>query len=92
MREIRDRAKVRRMVRFINALPQQWGAPWSGPPVGKVHFEFYNGKKFVSNFEVGPSFFGRNFGDFYSEAAIKAQIDELGSIVGCDLWSYLQAN
>jgi hypothetical protein len=87
--ELKDAATLDRLGTFVNALPRRWSVPWYGPPVGKVYFTFYRAGKSVGNFYVGPNFFGRDGGNFWSQSASKKQMDELSEIVGFDLWSYV---
>jgi len=89
LKEIREKEQIEKLVSFVNALPNRWNVPWYGPPVGQVNFEFYADKKFVGNFYVGTFFFGRDRGNFWSQNANKAQIEELSKIVGLDIWAYL---
>jgi len=86
---IEEKAKVLRLIAFVNSLPQKWHVPWSGPPVGKVYFEFYRDGRAVGNFYAGPDFFGRDGSDFWSQKASKKQMETLGEIVGFDLWVYI---
>src|SRR4051812_22480478 len=51
MKEIRDQERIDRLLLFINALPQKWSVPWSGPPVGKISFSFYEKERFVGSFD-----------------------------------------
>jgi len=94
--DITNRDTVLMLVSFVNSLPQSWSIPWYGPPGGRVYFYFYSGDTNVGNFYVGPNFFGRDVyyreGSvrFYSQAATEAQIRDLASIVGFDLWKYAQ--
>jgi hypothetical protein len=86
---IKESARITRFVAFVNSLPPKWRVPWYGAPVGKVYFEFYRDGKFVGNFYVGPNFFGRDGGGFWSQKAARRRFDELSSIVGFDLWVYV---
>lgn len=87
--KLTDPTTVGRLLAFVNALPPRWDVPWYGPPVGKVYFDFYQDGKKVGNFHVGPNFFGRDGGNFWSESASKKQMDELSAIVGFDVWAYI---
>ena len=94
IKEIKDKESVEGLVSFVNYLPQKWEVPWYGPPVGKIYFNLFSEGKFVGNFYVGPNFFGRDisYGHdsyFFSQSATKEQIDQLGKIVGLDLWEYV---
>ena len=88
-RDIRDKEHIEELVTFVNELPSRWGVPWYGPPVGRVYFEFFSAKKGVGNFYVGPDFFGRDTDRHYSQDASRSRIEELGRIVGIDLWAYI---
>jgi len=88
-RDIREKERVEALVAFVNALPARWDVPWYGPPVGRVYFEFFSAKRSSGNFYVGPGFFGRDTDRHYSQDASRARIEELGRIVGIDLWAYI---
>jgi hypothetical protein len=93
IKEIKDKESVEKLISFINSLPPKWEVPWYGPPVGKIYFNLHSEGKLTGNFYVGPNFFGRDasYGhdayNFFSQSATKAQIDQLGKIVGLDLWT-----
>jgi hypothetical protein len=91
-REIREKEQIAALVSFVNSLPDKWGIPWYGPPVGRVYFEFINRGKITGNFYVGPNFFGRVAGKSYSQGATRGEIEELGKIVELDLWGYLNGD
>jgi hypothetical protein len=94
--DITNTDRVEKFVSFVNSLPQDWSVPWYGPPVGRVYFDFYRGETNVGNLYVGPNFFGRDVYyregsvKFYSQSASKTQIQDLGRIIGFDLWKYVQ--
>jgi hypothetical protein len=88
-KEIREKERIEALVAFVNALPNKWGVPWYGPPVGAVSFTFYSDGKFCGHFHVGPVFFGRE--NFSSQATSQKKIEELGGIVDIDLWGYITA-
>ena len=88
-RDIRDKEHIEALVAFVNALPSRWDVPWYGAPVGRVYFEFVSARKGIGNFYVGPGFFGRDTDRHYSQDASRSRIEELGRIVGIDLWAYL---
>jgi hypothetical protein len=88
-RDIRDKERIAALASFINSLPEKWGIPWYGAPVGRVYFEFISKGKDVGNFYLGPNFVGRVEGKSYSQTATRGQIEELGKIVELDLWAYL---
>jgi hypothetical protein len=79
---ITDKEKIQAVVDFINKKKSGWSVPWYGSPVGQVYLELYKNEKFVGNFYVGPNFFGRDLGNFWSQPASKNEIAELGSILG----------
>src|ERR1700685_2056958 len=89
LKEIRDKEKVAGLIAYVNSLPDRWGIPWYGAPVGRVYFEFISGGKSIGNFFVGPNFIGRESGKTYSQGAEKSRIQEVGKIVGIDLWAYM---
>jgi len=84
--EITNRPTIEALTEFINALPNRWSVPWYGPPVGQYYFEFYSNATFLGNFYIGANFFGRDQGNFFSQDATQEQIDDLGIIIGVDLW------
>jgi hypothetical protein len=88
-KEIREKEKVAALVAYVNSLPDRWNIPWYGAPVGRVYFEFISGGKSTGNFFVGPNFVGRESGKAYSQGAGKSRIQEVGKIVGIDLWGYM---
>jgi hypothetical protein len=90
VRVIRDKAQVTALVSFVNSLPDKWSIPWYGASVGQVYFEFISGGKSVGTFCVGQEFFGRVAGKAYSQGASRGRIEDLGKVVGLDLWSYLR--
>jgi len=90
--DLRDQAQIAALVAFINGLPSHWDVPWYGPSVGRVYFTFFSGRKSVGNFYVGPDFFGRDTDRHYSEGASRSRIEELGRIVGIDLWGYMRGS
>ena len=67
---------------FINSYPAGWSVPLSGPPIGQVYFDFFYRDTFIGNFYVGPRFFGRDHGNFFSRSATDDEIAKLNSIVG----------
>ncbi len=93
LKDIREKERAAALVSFVNSLPSRWSVPWYGPQIGWVYFEFY-GKRGASagTFCVGPGFFGRVAGKSYSEGASRGEIEELGKIIGMDLWAYLTTN
>jgi len=82
---IRDKEKIEAIVGFINTKQGGWTVPWYGPPVGQVYLELYKNEKFIGNFYVGPYFFGRDIGNFWSQSTNKEEIQELGSMLGINL-------
>lgn len=94
--DITNKEQIAKFTAFISALPPRWTVPWYGSPIGHVYFTFYEDGNRVGNFYVGPDFFGRNVNytdgkyDFFFQPATKAQIQELGQIVGFDLWKYVR--
>lgn len=92
MREIREKEKIAALVSYVNALPNRWSIPWYGTPIGRVYFQFISSGKSIGNFFVGPNFVGREAGKAYSQGAERGTIDEVGKIVGVDLWNYVTAS
>ncbi len=89
LKEIRDKEKVAALIAYVNSLPDRWSVPWYGASVGRVYFEFISGGKSIGNFFIGPNFIGRESGKTYSQGAEKSRIQEVGKIVGIDLWGYM---
>lgn len=87
--EIREPARIAAITAFINRLPDKWSVPWYGAPVGQIYFEFFKDGKFVGNFYIGPGFFGRDRGGFYSQRARPPQLAELSALVGFDVSPYV---
>jgi hypothetical protein len=83
--EITSPAKIEELLQFVNSYDAEWRVPFAGPPVGQIYFDFYDGEKFVGNFYVGPSFFGRDYGNFFSQTVTDEEIGELQEIVGFPL-------
>jgi hypothetical protein len=91
MKEIREKDKVAALVSFVNGLPNRWTIPWYGTPVGRVYFQFVSGGKGIGNFFVGPDFIGRESGKIYSQGVGRGTIEEVGKIIGFDLWHYVSS-
>ncbi len=87
VKEIADPDQVERLILYVNSLPNKWGVPWENPPVGQVFFNFYRKGSYLSNFFVGPNFFGRTTNNSFSQPATEAQIRAVGEIAGFDLWT-----
>jgi hypothetical protein len=79
------------LVEFVNRRLTGWAAPWYGAPVGQVYFTFRSAGRVVGNFYLGPWFFGRDYGDFLSQSASRAEVEELGRIVNLPLVAYVES-
>jgi len=88
---IHDKEKVKAVIDFINTKQDGWSFPWYGPPVGKIYLKLYKEEKFVVNFYVGLYFFGRDFGNFWSQSASTTEIASLGSLLGVNLLELISA-
>lgn len=88
--EISDHLVIQRVLDFINQRNEGWSVPWSGPPIGQVYFHFYDNGEYKGNFYVGPNFFGRNVGNFWSKQAEKEEIDELGILLGLPMLELIE--
>jgi hypothetical protein len=88
--EISDAKKITALTGFINDLPGKWDVPWYGPPVGQVYLTFYREGNPAGNFYVGPWFFGRDGGGFWSQRARKEQVARLGTLLGFDLIPFIE--
>ena len=80
--QITEISTIEELRSFINSYPAGWGVPFTGPPVGQLYFDFYSQDTFIGNFYVGPQFFGRDHGNFFSRSATDDEIAKLNSIVG----------
>jgi hypothetical protein len=76
---------------FVNQRLSGWAMPWYGAPVGQVYFIFRSRGRVVGNFYVGPWFFGRDHGDFLSQTATRAEVEELGRITSLPLLAYVES-
>lgn len=80
--ELTDPTQLLNMTAFVNQRLSGWSVPWFGAPVGQIYFTFRKAGRPIGNFYVGPSFFGRDHGNFLSQSASKDEIVELGLITG----------
>ncbi|WP_166420069.1 hypothetical protein [Pseudoalteromonas sp. Z1A8] len=85
IRLIKDPEQIAQIIGFVNQYTDNWTVPWYGPPVGQIYFNFYSDNEYVGNFYVGPHFFGRDYGDFWSQNANKSDISKLGKLSEIDL-------
>ncbi len=85
-----DSTRIQELAGFIDARLDGWEVPWAGPPVGTVYLKLYLGDDFVGNFYVGPGFFGRDVGNFFSQSATTGEIAELGRIIDVPLAAILE--
>jgi hypothetical protein len=83
--ELRDPDKVRAVVSFMNSRLTGWDVPWYGPPVGQVYLKLVKNDRLVDNFYVGPWFFGRDRGNFWSQRATEQEVQKLGELIGVPL-------
>ena len=83
--ELRDPDKVRAVIAFINSKRTGWDVPWYGPPVGQVYLKLIKSDKLVDNFYVGPWFFGRDRGNFWSQKASEQEVQQLGELINVPL-------
>ena len=89
MKELQQIAPV---VGFINARLAGWSVPYYGPPVVQVYLFLYKNGEFIGDFYVGPWFFGRDYGDFFSQRATKEEIARLEHMLGVPLAEIVNAN
>ncbi len=80
--QITEPSTIDELRKFVNSYPAGWSVPFTGPPVGQLYFDFYSQDVFVGNFYIGPQFFGRDHGNFFSRSATEDEIAKLNSIVG----------
>jgi len=83
--EVKDPDRVQAVVGFINSRLAGWSVPWYGPPVGQVYLNLIKDGKVVANFYVGPWFFGRDQGNFWSQRATEREVTELGKLLDVPL-------
>ncbi|HSU16103.1 hypothetical protein [Longimicrobium sp.] len=80
---IRDPARLRALVRFVDERRAGWEQPWYGVPVPYTIVEFRAGSEMEGSFGIGTNFFEtlRN-GDFYSRAASRQELAEFSRLIG----------
>jgi hypothetical protein len=88
--ELNDQTQLVKMTAFVNQRLTGWSVPWYGAPVGQIYFTFRKEGKPMGNFYVGPWFFGRDYGDFLSRSATKAEIIELERIASLPILNYVE--
>lgn len=88
---LKDRAKIEKVIAFVNARPNNWSVPLAGPPVGKVYLLFLKDNKIHGNFYVGSSFFGRDQDNFWSQPATNDEIAQLGQLLDLPLLEIINA-
>ena len=88
---LKDIETIESIVAFINTKKHGWSVPWYGPPVGQIYLNLYKNEKFVGNFYIGPKFFGRDYGNFWSQTANDEDIEKFGSLLGLDLMELINA-
>jgi hypothetical protein len=89
--ELKDQEKVRAVVSFINARTSGWSVPWYGPPVGQVYLNLVKDEKVIGNFYVGPWFFGRDHGNFWSQRATEKEVADLEALVNVPLLEIIKS-
>ena len=90
--ELKELQQIAPVVGFINARLAGWSVPYYGPPVGQVYLFLYKNGEFIGDFYVGPWFFGRDYGDFFSQRATKEEIARLEHMLGVPLAEIVNAN
>jgi hypothetical protein len=83
--ELKEPQQIAPIVTFINARLAGWSVPYYGPPVGQVYLFLYKSGECIGDFYVGPSFFGRDYGEFLSQRAAEEEIAHLGQLLGMPL-------
>jgi hypothetical protein len=83
--ELKDPGQIEGVVAFINSKPSGWSVPWYGPPVGQVYLSLLKKDKVTANFYVGPWFFGRDHGNFWSQKATEQEVMQLEKLLGVPL-------
>jgi len=86
-----SKEKVEGVIAFINTKKNGWSVPWYGAAVGQIYLNLYKSEKFVGNFYVGADFFGRDYGNFWSQSASEEEIKKLGMLLGLDLLGHVNA-
>ena len=89
---LEDKRQIEAIIEFINTKRDGWSVPWYGPPVGTVYLKLYIKEKYVGNFYIGPYFFGRDHGNFWSQSSSKSEIKDLGALLDIKLLELIDAS
>ena len=88
--ELKDSKQIEPVLAFINSRPNNWDVPWFGPPVGQVYLLLIKNNRVTANFYVGPWFFGRDHGNFWSQKTTEQEVAQLEKLLGVPLVEILK--
>jgi len=83
--ELKGFKQIDPVMAFINSRPNNWDVPWYGPPVGQVYLLMLKDDRVTANFYVGPWFFGRDHGNFFSQKATQQEVLQLEKLLAIPL-------
>jgi hypothetical protein len=86
VKEIRDPEQVARIVAFANENLTGYREPWLGEPLPAIDVAFYDRRRYVGHFGVGPEFFEIHRGSitFMSRPASERQVREIMQLINVD--------
>ncbi|HJU27842.1 MAG TPA: hypothetical protein VJ718_01650 [Candidatus Binataceae bacterium] len=86
LKEIRDPTQVARIVAFANENLTGYREPWFGEPLPAIDVAFYDRRRYVGHFGVGPEFFEIHRGmiTFMSRPASERQVREIMRLINVD--------
>jgi len=86
VKEIRDPGQIARIVAFANANLTGYREPWFGEPLPAIDVAFYDRRRYVGHFGVGPEFFEIHRGSitFMSRPASEQQVHEIMQLINVD--------
>lgn len=86
IKEIRDPEQVARIVAFANDNLTGYREPWFGEPLPAIDVAFYDRRRYVGHFGVGPEFFEIHRGSitFMSRPASEPQVREIMRLINID--------
>jgi hypothetical protein len=86
LKEIKDPDQVARIVAFANANRTGYREPWFGEPIPPIDVAFFDRRRYVGHFGVGPSFFEIHRGmiTFMSRPASAEEVHEILKLIDVD--------
>lgn len=86
VKEIRDPARVARIVAFANENLTGYREPWLGEPLPAIDVAFFDRRRYVGHFGVGAEFFEIHRGSitFMSRPASEQQVREIMRLINMD--------